>query len=101
MLQVLLNHIVFGDDIQTAIERPRFRTLGFPGSFAPHVIKPATLELEKNMPGFSLLGLEARGYTVHLKEPWGIAAGVGAIIKADGQYLIGADPRAETVALGR
>lgn len=101
MLQVLLNHIVWGDDIQSAIERPRFMTLGFPGSFAPHIIKPATLEVEENMSAESITELKALGYTVKIKERWTIAAGVGAIIKTDNQYLIGSDPRAETIALGQ
>jgi len=100
MLQVLLNHIVWGDDIQQAIERPRFMTLGFPGSFAPHVYKPATLEIEENLASSSINELETLGYTIHIKERWGIAAGVGTIIKSEDNYLIGSDPRAETVAMG-
>lgn len=101
ILQVLLHHFVFGDDIQTAIQRPRFRTLGFPDSFAPHKMQSATLEVEENMPKETIEGLQALGYTIKIKEKWGIAAGVGAIIRDKGQYLIGADPRAETVAKGR
>ncbi len=101
ILQVLLHHFVFGDDIQAAIQRPRFRTLGFPDSFAPHKMQSATLELEENMPKETIEGLQALGYTIKLKEKWGIAAGVGAIIRDKGQYLLGADPRAETVAKGR
>lgn len=101
MLQVLLNHFIFGDDIQTAIQRPRFRTLGFPDSFAPHKLQPATLEVEENMPKETIEGLKALGYTIKMKGKWGIAAGVGAMIRQDEGYLLGADPRAETVARGR
>ncbi|MBX2874181.1 MAG: gamma-glutamyltransferase [Saprospiraceae bacterium] len=101
ILQVLMNHFVFGDDIQTAIQRPRFRTLGFPDSFAPHKMQSATLELEENMPNETIEGLRALGYTIKLKKQWGIAAGVGAIIRKEERYLLGADPRAETVAAGR
>ncbi|NET38362.1 MAG: gamma-glutamyltransferase family protein [Cyanothece sp. SIO1E1] len=101
ILQVLLHHFVFGDDIQTAIQRPRFRTLGFPDSFAPHKMQSATLEVEENMPKETIEGLQALGYTIKIKEKWGIVAGVGAIIQDKGQYLLGADPRAETVAKGR
>src|SRR5271156_3204749 len=35
MLQVLLNLFVFGHDVQSAIEAPRFATYSFPSSFAP------------------------------------------------------------------
>ncbi|NRB47469.1 MAG: gamma-glutamyltransferase [Saprospiraceae bacterium] len=101
ILQVLLHHFVFGDDIQSAIQRPRFRTLGFPDSFAPHKLQSATLEVEENMPKETIEGLQALGYTIKIKEKWGIAAGVGAIIREKDQYLLGADPRAETVAKGR
>lgn len=101
MLQVLLNHIVFGDDIQTAIERPRFKTSGFPNSFAPHGIKSASLEVEENMDESSIETLKDLGYAIKIKEKWHIAAGVGAIINLNGQYQLGADPRAETVALGK
>ena len=100
MLQVLLNHIVFEDDIQTAIERPRFRTLGFPGSFSPHKISSATLEIEDNMNSEVIAELRTLGYKIKIKERWGIAAGVGAAIKSVDGYLLGADPRAETVAMG-
>lgn len=101
ILQVLLNHFVFGDDIQTAIQRPRFRTLGFPDSFAPHKLQSATLEVEENLPVETLEELRNLGYTLKVKKQWEIAAGVGAIIRQDGQYLLGADPRAETVAAGQ
>lgn len=101
ILQVLLHHFVFGDDIQTAIQRPRFRTLGFPDSFAPHKMQSATLEVEENMAKETIEGLRALGYAIKIKEKWGIAAGVGAIIRDKDQYLLGADPRAETVAKGR
>jgi gamma-glutamyltranspeptidase/glutathione hydrolase len=100
MLQVLLNHIVYEDNIQIAIERPRFRTLGFPGSFSPHDISSATIEVEENMNNTAVEGLKQLRYKVKLKERWGIAAGVGAAIKTSNGYMLGADPRAETVALG-
>jgi len=101
MLQVLLNHLVFEDDIQKAIERPRFKTLGFPGSFSPHNISSATLEIEENMSGTTIEKLKNLGYKIKLKEQWGIAAGVGAAIKSEDGYSLGADPRAETVAMGK
>ncbi|MFT6811188.1 MAG: outer membrane protein W [Saprospiraceae bacterium] len=45
-------------------------------------------------------GLKQLRYNVKLKERWGIAAGVGAAIKTSNDYMLGVDPRAETMALG-
>lgn len=101
MLQVLLNHLVFGDNIQMAIERPRVKSQGFPNSFAPHGISSASLEVEENIDPASIKTLESLGYRVKVKGRWEIAAGVGAIISQEGHYLLGADPRAETIALGK
>ena len=47
MLQVFLNIIVFGMDIQQAVEAPRFATHSFPDSFEPHPYYPGRLDLER------------------------------------------------------
>ena len=36
MLQVLLNVFVHGQDVQSAIESPRFASYSYPSSFAPY-----------------------------------------------------------------
>jgi gamma-glutamyltranspeptidase / glutathione hydrolase len=41
MTQVLLNVLVFGMDVQEAIEAPRFATYSHPGSFEPHAYNRA------------------------------------------------------------
>ncbi|WP_280940199.1 gamma-glutamyltransferase [Mesorhizobium sp. WSM1293] len=41
MLQVFLNHIVFGMSIQDAIDAPRFVTHSHPNSFEPHARPPS------------------------------------------------------------
>ncbi|HYZ39472.1 MAG TPA: gamma-glutamyltransferase family protein, partial [Stellaceae bacterium] len=50
MLQVLLNLFVFGQDVQSAIEAPRFATYSFPSSFAPFDYYPGRLALESRIP---------------------------------------------------
>jgi gamma-glutamyltranspeptidase / glutathione hydrolase len=45
MLQVFLNHTVFGMSVQEAVEAPRFVTHSFPGSFEPHPYHPGRLDL--------------------------------------------------------
>ena len=49
MLQVLLNHTVFGMNVQEAIDAPRFVTHSFPGSFEPHPYYPGRLDLERGI----------------------------------------------------
>lgn len=45
-LQALLGAVVFGMDIQMAVEAPRFRSVSFPSSFAPHVYRRGVLQIE-------------------------------------------------------
>ena len=49
MLQVLMNHLVFGMDIQQAVEAPRFITRNFPDSFEPHTYYPSRLDVEQGI----------------------------------------------------
>ena len=51
MLQVLLNVFVHGQDVQTAIEQPRFASYSYPSSFAPYDYYPGRLNLEARYPG--------------------------------------------------
>ncbi len=87
VLQVLLNVIDFGMNIQDAVDRPRFH----------HQWKPDRLFME---PGFSpdtLALLRSRGHQIE------VSAGIGqtAAILADGNWLHGAaDSRAEGKARG-
>ena len=46
MLQVLLNVFVHGQDVQGAIEAPRFASYSYPSSFAPYDYYPGRLNLE-------------------------------------------------------
>jgi gamma-glutamyltranspeptidase / glutathione hydrolase len=46
MLQVFLNLVVFGMDLQAAVEAPRFASLSFPSSSSPHKHVPGRLLVE-------------------------------------------------------
>ena len=50
MLQVLLNHLAFGLDLQDAVDRPRIQSLSFPSSHEPHSYYPNMLEVEDGIP---------------------------------------------------
>ena len=80
MLQVFLNHTVFGMSIQEAVEAPRFVTHSFPGSFEPHPYYPGRLDLERPIGEATGEALSARGHRVEWLPELSIGtAGVCAI----------------------
>ena len=101
--QVLLNVLVFGMEVQEAIEAPRFGTYSHPGSFEPHTYQPGLLRVEARVPSETLAELEALGHRV---QPWVAwqwqAGGVGAIAlnHATGVLSGGAETRRESYAIG-
>lgn len=64
MMQVLLNHLVFGMDVQTAVDAPRVASYSFPSSFAPHESEPGVLRVEARISEGTRRDLAARGHTV-------------------------------------
>jgi gamma-glutamyltranspeptidase/glutathione hydrolase len=103
MLQVLLNVSVFGMDLRTAVEAPRFASYAFPSSFEPHEAYPNRLALEARMSESTFAGLEALGHDVLKWPDWTRLAGtVNTIIKDTkaGVLTAAADPRRATYAVG-
>lgn len=103
MLQVLLNHRVFGMGIQEAIEAPRFCTHSHPNSFEPHESRPGRLTAEGRIPEATTDALAALGHDVERLPELSIAvAGVCAISAdlATGLLSGGADPRRTGRAMG-
>lgn len=101
-LQVLLNHLVFGMDIQAAIDAPRFRCFTWPDSFSPHDSEPGVVELEATL--YDSIGEELRGhgYEVRRRGDWeNRFSAVGAIVREADGFVAGSDPREATTALGR
>ncbi len=102
LVQVFLNMAVFGLDIQSAIDAPRFRDMSMPASFAPHESSPGTLLLESSLYDQSAAGLQALGYTVGRSPDWDNTFGaVGAVLKGGPGLLAGSDPREEGTAEGK
>ena len=103
MLQVLINHVVFGMDIQQAVEAPRFITRNFPDSFEPHTYYPGRVDLEQGIGQATGEALGAMGHQVNwLPELSLKTAGVCAI-SADreaGKLYGAADPRRTGRAMG-
>ena len=104
MVQVLLNLFVFEMDPQEAVAAPRFKTVNFPDSFAPHNYRPGTIELEQTL--YERVGedLKAMGYSVVAEDDWENSFGGVCLIIKDpetGRLLGAADPREGSWAEGR
>jgi gamma-glutamyltranspeptidase / glutathione hydrolase len=103
MLQVLLNRFVFGQDLQLAIESPRFASYSYPSSFAPYDYYPGRLAIEARIPEPVIAELARRGHEIQRWPEWMWTAGAVCAIEADrkrGVIEAGADPRRAAYALG-
>ena len=103
MAQVLLNLVVFGMDLQSAIDAPRFASYSFPSSFEPHDDHPGLLKLERLIPDATAEALRGLGHRVEMwpEQTW-LAGGVCAVVaNRDRGLLLGAaDPRRHGSAAG-
>ncbi len=102
MLQVLLNVMHFGMDLQSAIEAPRVASYSFPSSFAPFEYFPGRLAVEGRIDKNTIEELAARGHTIQDWPDWTWLAGsVEAILTNPESGLIGAgaDPRRPAYAI--
>ena len=104
IIQVFLNITVFGMDPQEAISAPRFISLNWPDSFAPHEYHPGEIELEASIYDSCGKQLEAMGYKVIRLSDWDNTVGAVCAIIRDpetGKLVGGADPREESWAEGK
>ncbi len=96
MLQVLLNILHFGMELQDAIEAPRVATYSFPSSFAPFEYFPGRLAVEGRLPANVRDDLARLGHEVSVWPDWTWLAGSVEAIRtnpANGLIAAGADPR--------
>jgi gamma-glutamyltranspeptidase/glutathione hydrolase len=103
MLQVLLNRFVFRQDLQGAIESPRFASYSFPSSFAPFDYYPGRLAIEARISEPVIVELARRGHEIQGWPDWIWTAGAVCAIDVDkkrGVIEAGADPRRAAYALG-
>jgi gamma-glutamyltranspeptidase/glutathione hydrolase len=103
MLQVFLNHTVFGMSMQESVEAPRFVTHSFPGSFEPHPYHPGRLDLERGIGAAAGDALAAMGHGVQWLPDLSIGTAGVCAIAADREAGIlygGADPRRAARAMG-
>ncbi|TDH64539.1 gamma-glutamyltransferase family protein [Dankookia rubra] len=102
MLQVVLNVLQHGMEVQEAIEAPRFASYSFPSSFAPFDFFPGRLAVESAIPQATRDALAARGHEIRdwPEKTW--LAGTVEVVKSDpatGMLAAGADPRRPAYAV--
>lgn len=103
MVQVVLNHVIYGMDLQAAVEAPRLASYSFPSSFAPHETYPGLVRAETRIPSETLAALAQLGHKIDLWGDWSHLAGAVCAVERspDGRFEAGADPRRPTGVAGR
>ena len=92
-LNVFLRHVVFGDDLQAAIDAPSFHTDHFPSSFYPRQAAPRSLALESRWGEDAAAELRRRGHDVRVTDAWSLGRVSAVAREPDGMLRAGADPR--------
>jgi gamma-glutamyltranspeptidase/glutathione hydrolase len=94
--------IVFGKDIQEAIEAPRVNSLHPFSSFDSHPSEPGVLEIENRIPDEVRSALTARGHKLKVLGPYAMSTGVVAVgvDPQNGTLRGGADVRRERYIFG-
>ena len=98
-LQIVLNLLVFGMDLQQAVEAPRFVTQSIINSFYPRGYRPGVLEVEPQIPEEVRSSLAALGHKVEEAYPCGFGATVTQRDPESGALSAGADQRRTAYAL--
>jgi gamma-glutamyltranspeptidase/glutathione hydrolase len=95
LIQVLLNIVEFGMNVQEAVEAPRFQTLHLVSSFDDHRFNPGMLNLEDRITKEVRDDLASRGHKVEVQAAFGnpSAPTVIRFNSNSGVIEAGADPR--------
>ncbi len=102
MLQVMINTLHFGMEVQEAIEAPRVASYSFPSSFAPFDYFPGRLAVEGRIPQATRDALAAKGHDVKDWPDKTWLAGTVEVVLSDpkrGMLAAGADPRRPAYAI--
>lgn len=94
-LQCFLNHVVFGMDLQPAVEAPTFHTRHYPSSFYPREAFPGSLVVEDGFAAEALEELRRRGHAVETTGRWQNGRVLG-IVNDAGTLTAAVSPRHET-----
>jgi gamma-glutamyltranspeptidase/glutathione hydrolase len=93
-LQVFLNYVDFGMDIQAALDAPAVDSLHFPSSFYPRTAEPGVMEAENRIAPEVIAELEKRGHRVSVVDGWVMGKCMGIRFDRErGVILGGASPK--------
>jgi len=96
-----LNHVLFGMNLQEAIDAPGFHTDHFPSSFYPRGSVPRSLSVEARTAEQVIAELRRRGHQVEVTPPWSLGR-ISAVARDQGFLYAGANPRGmQGYAVGR
>jgi gamma-glutamyltranspeptidase/glutathione hydrolase len=100
-LQLFLNHVDFGMDIQEAIDAPTFHSSHFRNSFYPRGAQPGVMVVEGRIPESVRERLTARGHKVEVTGDWANGAALAIRFDADSGVISGAaSPRSVSYCVG-
>ena len=89
-LQVLLNVVEFGMDLQTAVEAPLFQILDFPASFYPRDFRPGNTLIESRVPAELIKSLDEMGHRMRPVREWSIGDATAVMVDSERGVLFGA-----------
>jgi gamma-glutamyltranspeptidase / glutathione hydrolase len=87
-----LNHVLYGLNLQEAIDAPAFHTDHFPSSFYPRASRPRSLAIESRAGDDVIAALRARGHDVSVRPPWSLGR-ISAVARSGGFLYAAANPR--------
>ena len=100
-LQFFLNYVVFGMDLQEAIDAPTFHSEHFRNSFYPRAARPGHMAVEGRIDEAVRKQLEARGHRVEVIGNWVNGQVEGIRFEAEtGVISAAASPRGVSYAMG-
>jgi gamma-glutamyltranspeptidase / glutathione hydrolase len=100
-LQVFLNHLRFGMNLQQAIDFPSFHSAHMPSSFYPREAQPRVLDVESRVGPAVIEELRRRGHLVNVRPAWSLGR-VSAVARRNGVLYAAANPRGmQGYAVGR
>jgi len=89
----LINHLVFGLDLQASIDAPNWHSTHMPSSFYPRDSEPLGLHVESRIGAGVIADLERRGHVVTESGPWTLGRISAAGVRADGMLVAAANAR--------
>jgi gamma-glutamyltranspeptidase/glutathione hydrolase len=96
-----LNHVVYGMNLQQAIDYPAYHTDHFPSSFYPRGSIPRSLSVESRAGEQVVSELRARGHEATMSPPWSLGR-ISAVSRDRGFLHAAANPRGmQGYAVGR